>query len=283
MKSAVRQRFEFMDFYFGRSERMLALEAKAQLIAQSSAPVLIHGEPGTGKERLANHLHLLRRAGGCLIRLNLARAAFDGASPKEPMSGTTLMEALVGEPGATVLLKGIHNLSVGSQERLLTAIDQLKTFPLLISTATGLDRLVSSGRFLPELYRRLSAYRIQLPPLRRRRRDIPELFRRIMAEMKSGAGMPEMIADANTAKDLMTYSWPGNVRQLQNVARYCLLNPHSGDRVAGIAERLDSTTTPKEAKMRRTPRTREESLERQPRRREVKLVERPLVYHAGSN
>lgn len=258
---------------------MRALESRAQLIAGSSAPVLIQGEAGSGKQTLAKHLHRLRGTGGRLIRLNPDFPVSAGAGLKASANGSRVIEMLVNEPGATVLLKDIHRLSMSSQEWLLATLDELKTFPLLISTTVEpAEGLMKPGRFLPELFRRLSAYRIELPPLRRRRRDIPDLFRRILAEMKAASGTREGMPRAAIAKGLMSYSWPGNVRELQNVARYYLLNPHSGATISEIAKRLSQAPAYLEARRTATAIIQKERLERGPQPRRVEYPGGPLLH-----
>lgn len=145
---------------------MIDLQSKAELIARACGPVLIEGETGTGKERLAVSLHRLRGAGGRLIRLVC------------DSSGTQDWDHIDGPSENTLVLKRIHRLPVVFQEKVLATVDEAReAAPLVISTTSeALEPLVGSGSFVPELFYRVSAYRISVPPLRDRREDIPDLF-----------------------------------------------------------------------------------------------------------
>jgi two-component system response regulator PilR (NtrC family) len=117
------------------------------------------------------------------------------------------------------------------QERILQLLDSLQgPIPFLISTASdSLERLSAGGHFLPELFHRLSAYRISIPPLRERIGDIPDLFQAMVVEAAAemAARAPEV--DSRAARVLLDYSWPGNLRELHNVARVYLLLPDAGE------------------------------------------------------
>lgn len=227
-----------MDYFFGSSAGMRDLESRAEGIARSSVPVLIEGETGAGKERLANYLHDLRGAGGCLVKLAEDSPLLTAVAPDSLANGSFTLEQVDCKVGDTLLLKRAHRLPTPSQERLLHALERFGTFPLLISTAAEpLERLVDAGRFIPELFYRLSAFRISLPPLRERRQDIPELFRRLLGEMSSMAGVSAPIPDSGTVESLTEHAWPGNVRELQNVARAWLVNPDPGAIQVQLARR----------------------------------------------
>ena len=107
-------------------------------------------------------------------------------------------------------------------------------FPFLISTtADSLEQLAAGGQFLPELLYRISAYRILLPPLRERREDIPQLFRLMLSEAADEKGVPAPLPIRGSSIFLLDYSWPGNLRELQNVARGYLLAPDAAALEAG--------------------------------------------------
>jgi DNA-binding NtrC family response regulator len=114
---------------------------------------------------------------------------------------------------------------------MLQLLDEARNpFPFLLSTTSApIDKLAAEGRFLPELLYRVSAYRISLLPLRERRQDIPELFRLMMSEIARREGGQAPVPGPGVMAALMDYSWPGNIRELQNVAREYLLAP---DRMA---------------------------------------------------
>jgi DNA-binding NtrC family response regulator len=226
-----------MDFWFGHTEKMRELQSKMAPIAGSYVPILIEGETGTGKERLAQHLHELRAAGGRLVRFSC------DSSPSVVFGGSDeTEEAARGLPEAsrdTLLLKRVHRLPVSAQERVLLWFDESKRqFPFLISTTSDpFERLAASEQFIPELLYRISAYRISLPPLRERRQDIPHLFRLMLAEIGQQMGVRAAMPDSQALETLGDYSWPGNLRELQNVAREFLLTPDSGALEAEMARR----------------------------------------------
>jgi DNA-binding NtrC family response regulator len=214
-----------MDFYFGSTEIMRELQAKIPLMARSYLPMLIEGETGTGKERLAQYLHELRAVEGRFVKFlcdSLPPAPLEGFDHSLQAAGP-LWEA--GQD--TLLLKRIDRVPVSVQQRMLLLLDESRNpFPFLLSTTSApIDRMAAEGRFLPELLYRVSAYRISLRPLRKRRQDIPELFQLMMSEIACRDGLKAPTPGAEVMAALMDYSWPGNIRELQNVARGYLLAP----------------------------------------------------------
>ena len=217
-----------MDFWFGHTEKMRELQSKTAPIAGSSMPILIEGETGTGKERLAQYLHELRATGGRLVRFlcdSSPSVVFGG-----PAGAEEAVRGLQEESRDTLLLKRIHRLPVPAQERVLLWFDESRRpCPFLISTTSdAFERLAASEQFIPELLYRISAYRISLPPLRERRQDIPDLFRLMLAEIGQQMGVRAAVPGLQALEALRDYSWPGNLRELQNVAREFLLAPDSG-------------------------------------------------------
>jgi len=215
-----------MNFFFGSADRLRELESKAGRIVQSYVPIMIEGEAGTGKERLARHLHELRAAGGLMVKFlcDSSPSAVFGGFDDSREAARRLAEA----SQDTVLLKRIDRLPVSVQERILVLLDDpCRSFPLLISTASSsIEMMAAEGHFLPELLYRISVYRISMPPLRERWRDIPDLFRIMLDEISPTATTVPM-PDQKAMKVLMEYSWPGNLRELQNVVRGYLLAPDS--------------------------------------------------------
>jgi len=207
---------------------MRELQSKASPIAGSYVPILIEGETGTGKERLAQHLYELRAAGGRLVRFlcDSSPSVVFGASAGNEEAVKGLQEV----SRDTLLLKRIHRLPLSAQERVLLWFDESKRLcPLLISTTSdAVERLAASEQFIPELLYRISAYRISLLPLRERRQDIPHLFRLMLEEIGQQMGVRAAMPALQALDALGDYSWPGNLRELQNVAREFLLAPDSG-------------------------------------------------------
>jgi|SRR5579862_4092207 len=212
-----------MEFWFGHTDRMRDLQSKTALIAHSYVPILIEGETGTGKERLAQHFHELRGAGGRVVRV------LCDSTPAAVFGRSGSGENGLCDASDTFLLKRIHRLPVSAQERVLLWFDEVNgVSPFLISTTCDpVERLAAANRFIPELLYRISAYRISLPPLRERRQDIPHLFCSMLAEVGQQSALQPAMPDTRAVQGLMEYSWPGNLRELENVVREFLLMPDS--------------------------------------------------------
>ena len=127
-----------------------------------------------------------------------------------------------------MFLKNVNRLSPAEQEQLLLALEEVADLEgnggppvgvrILSSATESLEPIVSRGRRNPALYHRLSVYRICLPPLRDRREDIPELFGQMVRRAANGNGAPPA-PPSRLLDALMEYDWPGNLRELQNIAR----------------------------------------------------------------
>lgn len=230
---------------FGRlvfaSSEMRRLEPLMQKLAASSIPVVIEGETGTGKELLAESLHECGpRASGPFVVFDCTavppnlleselfghkKGAFTGASD----SRKGLFEHA---HGGTLLIDEIGELDIALQSKLLRAIERREIRPIgenqslrvdvrvLAATRRDLDREVAAGRFRDDLFHRLAVGRIELPPLRRRRGDVPLLVGHFCAEL----GIDARQIDVSVLARWEDHGWPGNVRELYNaVARYVAL------------------------------------------------------------
>jgi DNA-binding NtrC family response regulator len=215
-----------MPYYFGSTAKMLEMDRKIHFIAGSIEPVLIEGESGAGKQTLAQYLHHASSMPGQLLRIVCGHH-----------SVTTQLERFEG-PG-TVFLKHVHLLPAALQERLLLALeyDGAGGRRLICSAYEGLEQLVSKGDFLPELFYRITAYRVLVPPLRERSRDIPELFVRMMEEMQNGEERKTPPPSPAIMEALCGYSWPGNLRELSNTVRNYLLDPNADSLMSEIVGR----------------------------------------------
>ena len=202
-----------MRFYFGVTEKMKELERQAHSIAQSELPVLIEGESGTGKDALAGYLHSLHANSGDLVRYFCRPPGAQDASVK--------LNRLCRAATGTLLLKHVNLLPAELQEQFLAWLEHRRgrAARLISSAPVPVEHLVRNGLFQPGLYYRLSAFRMQLPALRERVEDIPELFSAIAARAAADSGLAFGKLPARFAEILMAYSWPGNLRELANVAR----------------------------------------------------------------
>jgi DNA-binding NtrC family response regulator len=229
----------------------------------ADATVLIEGETGTGKEVTARALHAeSSRAAGPFVAVNCAalpadlfeselfgslRGAFTGASHTRP----GLFDAA---RGGTLLLDEIGELPRGAQAKLLRVLESGSYRPLgavrekpaearvLAATNRDLARLCASGEFRLDLYYRVAVLRIQLPPLRERRADIPGLVEHFLAR---AGRLPKTIAPEAMAQ-LLAHVWPGNVRELRSVVERTLLRA-SGPVIDAFELEEPIETTPRAA------------------------------------
>jgi len=233
---------------------MLQLYALIRRLAASELPVLVSGETGSGKENAAFAVHhWSRRSSGPFITLNCAampeglveselfgheKGAFTGAA-------TAKVGILESANGGTVFLDEVGELPLAVQAKFLRALESKRItrvgdvrerpidIRLVAATHRDLELEVKEGRFRQDLYFRLSAATVVLPPLRERPREIPLLARSFLAQACKSLGRREMTIAADTLQVLARYGWPGNVRELRNLMDYVsaavaedVLEPH---------------------------------------------------------
>lgn len=192
----------------GTSTLARELRAQARIVARSAADVLISGEPGTGTAKLAEAVHLL----SARARAPLVKLAAVSASPER--LGEICAEAASG----SLLIDEVAQLSQQAQTALLDLAEAPGAPRLLACTYRDPGTLVAGGEFHPDLYYRIEAAHIVIPPLRDRREDIPVLFRHYVEIACEQAALPlPDIAPAQLAR-LMERDWPGNARALMNAA-----------------------------------------------------------------
>ena len=210
----------------------------ARKVAPTNATVLLMGESGTGKEVLARCIHAnSRRAQATFLALNCAalpptliESALFGHE-KGAFTGAIAQHQGVFERahGGTLFLDEVGELDAGSQAKLLRVL-QDRTFErlggtraiqvdvrLIAATNRDLKKLVEEGKFREDLYYRLNAFPLEIPPLRRRPADILPLARYFLARAARNLGKPELELDESACQALLAYSWPGNVRELENM------------------------------------------------------------------
>jgi DNA-binding NtrC family response regulator len=216
-------------------DRVLRLGEKA---SQSNIPIIIEGESGVGKEIIARAIQgSSKRRGKPFVTVNCGaipenlvesvlfgheKGSFTGAVDKHPGK---FIEA----DGGTLFLDEIGDLPLDAQVKLLRAIQEGEIDPvggrktvkvdirLISATHKNLLELVKEGRFREDLYYRLNVFPIFVPPLRDRKDDIPALTRHFMARFAAEEGRKGLSSvHMQTLSLLQAYSWPGNVRQLQN-------------------------------------------------------------------
>ncbi len=220
----------------GSSPEMMELARTIRLVAPRLATVLIEGETGTGKEVVARAVHgLSQRAGRPFVVLNCAaipealleaelfghaRGAFTGAVQSrtgriEAAHGGTLLLDEIGEMPLGLQAKMLRFLESGELQRVgeneLVNVD----VRVIASTHQPLERLAEEGGFRLDLYHRLAVFPIDIPPLRDRMADIPELSEHFLALL--GRHSPRKTLSAAALEKLYLHDWPGNVRELAHV------------------------------------------------------------------
>jgi len=216
---------------------MLALLERASV---GESPVLITGEPGTGKQLLARTVHRLSGREGPMLNMSAEgagenaaeddlfgheRGAFAAAVSRQP----GLLELAT---GGTLSIRDVHALGARLQAKLVRAIEQRAFFRLagtqqvpmdvrfVTATSRDLDAEVAAGQFRPDLLHLLDTVRVALPPLRARAVDVPMLAEHFVAR-HLGASGPRLTPEAVQA--LQEYAWPGNVRELAAVIERAVL------------------------------------------------------------
>jgi two-component system, NtrC family, nitrogen regulation response regulator GlnG len=204
----------------GRSPAMQDVYRIMARVAASELTVLIEGESGAGKERVARAIHEhSRRAGGPFVAISLAGA-----------SAALLDRDLFGPEGAfararngTLFLEDADDLTSEAQTRLagLLHSDDAGARPnvrLIVAAQRSLAALAQQGAFRQDLFYLLNVVPIRLPPLRDRMEDLPDLARAFLVRARR-EGLPEKTLDASAIKRLQTHDFPGNVRELENLLR----------------------------------------------------------------
>ena len=209
-------------------------------LSGSSMTVLITGESGTGKELVAKALHdHSPRAGKAFVALNTSAIAAELLETElfghEKGAFTGADSRRIGRfeqaDGGTLFLDEIGDMSVALQTRLLRVLAEGEFYRVggqtpikvdvrvIAATNQDLARAVKEARFREDLFHRLNVIRINTPPLRHRREDIPSLLKHYFAAAAKETGGPPKLIDAEALDVLQGYSWPGNVRQLVNATR----------------------------------------------------------------
>jgi two-component system, NtrC family, response regulator AtoC len=236
-------------FFVAGTGVMRKLRARAELLAQVDAPVLILGESGSGKEIVARLIHKLSvRSGFKFIKVNCA--ALPGELLESELFGcergalTGAMRAKQGKfelcNGGTILLNEIAEMPSGLQAKLLHILQDRQFFRvggqatmeldirILAATNMDLERALFEKKLREDLYYRLSAFTVYVPPLRQRKEEIPLLLGHFMNRMSKQYGLPPRILSASVLEACQHYSWPGNLRELENfVKRYLVMGDES--------------------------------------------------------
>src|SRR5882762_7919862 len=227
-----------------QSPSMKAVVRTVERVAPSDVSILVTGESGTGKEVIADLVHALSpRCKGPLIKVNCAalpRELIESelfGSVKGAYTGAQAdREGLFRQSdGGTLLLDEISEMPIDTQSKLLRVLQEKEVRPvggrttyktdcrLIAATNRPPQEAIASGKLREDLYYRISAISISLPPLRERREDIAPLARGFLKRFASQADRPLTDFTPEAVERLKKYDWPGNVRQLQNEIQRAVL------------------------------------------------------------
>ena len=232
-----------------KSKPMQEIEELIDAMAPSDANVLIVGESGVGKEVIANTIHARsRRAGQPVVKLNCAafpetmiegelfgyvKGAFTGAMHDFP-------GMIAAANGGTLFLDEISDMPADLQTRFLRVLQEREYRPLgstqtmktdfraIASTNRPIAQALAENRMRSDLYYRLNTFQIEVPPLRKRKEDIPPLIAQFLKQFSQQLGKPEPDISPDAFQKLLDYSWPGNVRELQNAIEYAVVLARQG-------------------------------------------------------
>jgi len=237
------------------SKPMQEIEELISAMAPSDANVLIVGESGVGKEVIANAIHARsRRAGQAVVKLNCAalpqtmiegelfgyvKGAFTGAMHDFP-------GMIAAANGGTLFLDEISDMPADLQTRFLRVLQEREYRPLgstqtmkadfraIASTNRPVPQALAENRLRSDLYYRLNTFQIEVPPLRKRKEDIPPLIAQFVRQFSQQLGKSEPDIASDAFQKLLDYSWPGNVRELQNAIEYAVVLARQG--MIGVKE-----------------------------------------------
>jgi DNA-binding NtrC family response regulator len=239
--SSERTRHDRFGTLRGRHERTREVLSILGDIAPTDVTVLLEGERGTGKERAARTLHdHSRRARGPYLVIDCTTV------PRDLMAnllfGTqTRAGAIDRASGGTLFLKEIDRLDLSLQPRLLDLLEEQTAcraghdaftrmnVRVVAATDRDLKREVRAGRFREDLYYRLAAVKLTLPPLRERREDIPLLVEAFLDGLGADPEVRRRITTPRNIDALLAHTWPGNARELQSLIEVALSRPRSAN------------------------------------------------------
>ncbi len=211
-------------FTCGYGPAMRTLNAMAVEIAPTNIPVLITGECGAGKDAYARLIHRLsQKKEATLHKINCATLESDDLF-NQLYEATR--ERRPQDARGTIYLDSVQDLDLHCQRALLSYLPDdedagrsLGLHSRVISSTNGsLELEVEAGRFRRELYFRINGVCLRLPPLRERKDDIPALIEHFLNKHASGRNKTIPSLDSSTLEMLLAYSWPGNIRELENLA-----------------------------------------------------------------
>jgi two-component system response regulator AtoC len=278
------------DTWIGDGERMRTVRELVERVAPTQSTVLVTGESGTGKEIVARLIHSLSpNASGPFVAVNVGgipetlleselfgydKGAFTGADARklgmfELASSGTLFLDEIGDMPLHLQVKLLRVL----QEKKVQRLGSTKAVPIsariVAATNRDLETLLAEGRFREDLYYRLNVIRVELPPLRERREDIPRLAGLFIERIGRELGRKIKGIDGEALERLQSYRFPGNVRELENrIERACILCRGDIVTLRDLGEPFTNTV----------PRPRKGSI----KDAERELIEKAIAKHGGN-
>jgi two-component system NtrC family response regulator len=222
----------------GHSKNLLQVLEMAARVASRDSTVLIRGETGTGKELLARAIHQnSRRKGKPFVTINCgaiprelleselfgyAKGSFTGAfAPKrgkvESADGGTLFLDEIGEMSLELQVKLLRLIQNGELEKVGATGPVTVDVRIIAATHRNLQTLIEDGAFREDLFYRLAVVPLEVPPLRERPDDIPELVEALFLRARQKHSLPNLTLQPHLLPYFAAYGWPGNVRELENV------------------------------------------------------------------
>lgn len=233
----------------GNSPALEFVLAEVERVATTDSTVLVLGETGTGKELIARAIHnLSARCGRPFIKLNCAAIPFDLLESElfghEKGAFTGAIAQKIGRfemaDAGTLFLDEIGDLPLALQPKLLRVLQEQEferlgsgrthriDVRLVAATHHDLGQMVTRNEFRSDLYYRLNVFPILLPPLRERRQDIPPLVTHFVEIFSRRMGKPIRHIPLETLAAFSSYSWPGNIRELQNLIERAVIRSDDG-------------------------------------------------------
>ena len=247
------------------SSPMQSVFRYAEAIAGSDQPVLVTGETGVGKELIAPAIHELSGREGPFVAVNVASLddtifadALFGHSKGAYTGAEAARTGLVAKAaGGTLFLDEIGELDNASQVKLLRLLQEGQYYPLgsdtlrlssariIVATNADLRSLQETGRFRRDLYYRLQTHEVHIPPLRKRREDLPALLDHFLTESAASLGKRKPTPPPELLMLLNTYAFPGNVRELRAMV-YDAVSRHQRGKLSTMTfrEAMDRLTAP---------------------------------------
>lgn len=246
LRSSLDAKYGFENI-IGQSGSLVYVLDMAARAAQSDATVLIHGETGTGKELLAKAVHFNSgRRDKPFVTINCGaipkdlleselfghvKGSFTGAlahrkGKVETADGGTLFLDEIGEMPVELQVKLLRLIQQGEIEKVGAPSASTVDVRIIAATHRDLQAMIEDGAFREDLYYRLSVIPLELPPLRERTDDIPQLVQHFFAKLKRKHGREELVLPISLMPYFSNYRWPGNIRELENIVeRLVVLTP----------------------------------------------------------